>query len=189
MLPLFLPLLTSLQGKDYSAAKSGSELTGDSKGREIWTGQLTGEQGFLQVVWNEACDPSVFRLDVQLDDDELSNQRHLKTVPCAEGSSVPNCLWTVAVTHEARYSMLHLAPLRIYTNLLTDVICRWLCSLSCRDEADSAPPARRLIDAAVQRSMATAETQALDDDIALLSLLMAGDGDADDHFHAHGGRR
>jgi hypothetical protein len=48
---------------------------------------------------------------------------------------------------------------------------------------------RKLIAAAVEASMATAETQALDDDIALLAAMQSGDGDAHDHFTNNGGRR
>jgi hypothetical protein len=48
---------------------------------------------------------------------------------------------------------------------------------------------RKLIAAAVETSMATAETQALDDDIALLAAMQSGDGDAHDHFTNDGGRR
>jgi hypothetical protein len=48
---------------------------------------------------------------------------------------------------------------------------------------------RKLIAAAVEASMANAETQALDDDIALLAAMQSGDGDAHDHFTNNGGRR
>jgi hypothetical protein len=48
---------------------------------------------------------------------------------------------------------------------------------------------RKLLAAAVEASMATAETQALDDDIALLAAMQSGDGDAHDHFTNNGGRR
>jgi hypothetical protein len=57
------------------------------------------------------------------------------------------------------------------------------------DTAHSLNGHRQLIAAAVKASMATAETQALDDDIALLAAMQSGDGDAHDHFTNNGGRR
>ena len=150
-----------LQGQDYKATKSGFLLLGDDRGREVWNGELQGRMGFMSVVWNEACDTDVFQLTLTLEDNEQSVQQVLTTVPCTDPGSVPNCLWTVAMKVEARDE----------------------------EPPEHATRRRELMDADLQRELATPETQALDDDIHLLSLLMSGDGDAHDHFHANGGRR
>jgi hypothetical protein len=59
--------------------------------------------GFISIVWNDACDPKVFQLDVTLADDKNSARNRITTVPCSgDTAGVPTCMWMAAVKTEAR---------------------------------------------------------------------------------------
>jgi hypothetical protein len=64
---------------------------------------LLKQVGFISIVWNDACDPKVFQLDVTLADDKNSARNRITTVPCSgDTAGVPTCMWMAAVKTEAR---------------------------------------------------------------------------------------
>ncbi|KAG5187657.1 hypothetical protein JKP88DRAFT_288020 [Tribonema minus] len=121
--------------------------------------------GFVTVVWNDACEASVFHMDVILPQETVENTSTevtsvLTTVACGPDSGIDNCLWVAQVQKEIR------------------------------DEHDDTHDMRRYAQSVRQLSVEeTEEAAAKNEDIALLMALMAGDADAHAHFNKHGGRR
>lgn len=66
--------------------------------RNVWIGQLNEQVGKVGVVWNAACDPKVFQLEVTLEHSADGSSNTITTVPCSGNTGVPGCLWTAAVT-------------------------------------------------------------------------------------------
>ncbi|KAG5192055.1 hypothetical protein JKP88DRAFT_284721 [Tribonema minus] len=92
----------SFQGGQYFAVKTLSDFFGDAGGRHVWVGELTEQVGFVSVVWDDACDPRVFQLDVTLASDNDGHRHTITSIPCSEATSVPSCVWMAAVATEMR---------------------------------------------------------------------------------------
>lgn len=71
------------------------------KDRYVWNGLLTNRGGQMSVVWDKACNSSVFQLDITLLAAGNGSQTQLTTRSCVN-STVDNCLWTVQITAEVR---------------------------------------------------------------------------------------
>jgi hypothetical protein len=109
----FVPLQ---QGAQYSAKKSSYQYMGD---RHVWLGQLDGQVGKAGVVWNAACDPNVFQLEVNLAHSSDGTSNTITTVPCsAAPGNVTGCLWTAQVSTQ-RLPELEPIPVR-YEMLLSN---------------------------------------------------------------------
>jgi hypothetical protein len=85
----------------------------------VWLGQLDGQVGKAGVVWNAACDPNVFQLEVNLAHSSDGTSNTITTVPCsAAPGNMTGCLWTAQVSTE-RLPELEPIPVR-YEMLLSN---------------------------------------------------------------------
>jgi Metallo-peptidase family M12 len=93
-------------GEEITAVRKHFSSYPQLQGRHVWVGELVAEKvGSLTVVWNDACDPDVFQLDVVLNDDNESSKYSIKTTACTGKNDSPTCTWMTLVKTEERDEM------------------------------------------------------------------------------------
>ncbi|KAG5175903.1 hypothetical protein JKP88DRAFT_283269 [Tribonema minus] len=98
-----MSLKFQFKGILYYAARTHYQMFPDQGGRHAWMGELVGQVGFVNIVWDDACSPSVFQLDVHLEDGADNTRRVITSVPCSPSTATSKqCTWLATVETDLR---------------------------------------------------------------------------------------